>query len=96
VLVIIFKLPGLLGGLLFDPIDRFLTGETRTLSSPLRSKLGCSEGDYTWATARRVHMPVQEPAARVSNFASVELGLDDSQAAAEMLRCICAAKGGRQ
>lgn len=77
-------------------IDRFLTGADHALSSSLRSKLGCSEGEYTWAAARRVHMPEQEPAVRVGNFAAVELGLDDSLAAAEMLRCICAAKGGKQ
>ncbi len=77
-------------------IDRFLTGAGRKLNSPLRSKLGCSEGEYAWAAARRARMPEQDPAVRVGNFAPVELGLDDSRAAAEMLRCICAAKGGRQ
>ncbi len=77
-------------------IDRLLTGAGHALRSPLRGQLACSEGEYTWAAARRVDMPEQQPAARVSNFAPVELGLDDSRAAAEMLRCICAAKGGKR
>lgn len=77
-------------------IDRYLTGTNRALTSHLRSRLGCSEGEYAWAAARRVRMPEQDPVARVGNFAPVELGLDDSRAAAEMLRCVCAAKGGRQ
>jgi NADH-quinone oxidoreductase subunit F len=76
-------------------IDRFLTGHERPLTSPLHSKLGCYDGQYTWAVAPRVAMPEQAPAERISNFALVELGLDDKTAADEIMRCICAAKGGR-
>lgn len=77
-------------------IDRFLTGRERPLASPLRSKLGCYDGQYSWAVAHRVEMPEQPAAERVGNFAPVELGLDDKAAAYEIMRCICAAKGGRQ
>ncbi|MEI7432134.1 MAG: FAD-dependent oxidoreductase, partial [Betaproteobacteria bacterium] len=76
-------------------IDQYLTGTSHNLSSPLRSQLGCFVGDYTCQVAARVEMPEQDVASRTENFALVELGLDDSKAAYEMLRCICAAKGGK-
>jgi len=76
-------------------IDRYLTGSSRPLQSPLRSSLGCWTGDYTWAAAQRAAMPEQAVPDRIHNFNQVELGLDDAQARHEMLRCICAAKGGR-
>ncbi|SDF59343.1 FAD-dependent oxidoreductase [Sporolituus thermophilus] len=77
-------------------IHNHLTGRTDRLTSPLRGQLGCYTGDYTCLPASRVQMPEQDAASRTGNFDLVELGLSDEQARYEMLRCICAAKGGVQ
>lgn len=76
-------------------INEYLTGSTRDLSSPLRQQLGCFSGQYTCQPAECVVMPEQAIGDRMRNFDPVELGLTDKDAAYEMLRCICAAKGGR-
>ncbi|EAX47186.1 FAD dependent oxidoreductase [Thermosinus carboxydivorans Nor1] len=77
-------------------IHSHLTGRTDRLTSPLRGQLGCYTGDYTCLPAGRAQMPEQDAATRTRNFDLVELGLSDEQARYEMLRCICAAKGGMQ
>jgi hypothetical protein len=52
-------------------IDNYLTGSFHTLSSPLRSQLGCFVGEYTCQVAERVEMPEQDPVSRIDNFALV-------------------------
>lgn len=77
-------------------IDRFLMNAKREIEFHLREQLGCFSGPCMCHEAPRVQMPEQSAAQRTANFDLVELGLVKEQAHYEMLRCICAAKGGME
>lgn len=77
-------------------IDQFLMHEKRTIPFSLRAQLGCFQGECICYGTPRAGMPEQSAQTRIHNFALVELGLAKEQANYEMLRCICAAKGGME